>query len=59
MALRRLVTVPEKDRERMGLGYSKLWEEPLRGQVAGTTERSAAVRRIAGNHLETVNGFSV
>jgi len=51
--------VPEKDRERMGLGYSKLWEEPLRGQVAGTTERSAAVRRIAGNHLETVNGFSV
>ena len=43
----------------MGLGYSKLWEEPLRGLVAGTTERSAAVCQIAGNYLETVNGFAV
>jgi myo-inositol catabolism protein IolC len=36
-----------------------LWEEPLRGLIAGTTERSAAVRQIADHYLETVSGFVV
>ena len=46
--------MPEKDRERMGLGYSKPFY-----LIAGTTERSAAVRQIADHYLETVNGFAV
>jgi myo-inositol catabolism protein IolC len=35
-----------------------LWEEPLRGLIAGTTGRSAAVREIADHYLETVSGFA-
>jgi len=36
-----------------------LWEQPLRGLIAGTTERSTAVRQIADHYLETVRGFAV
>ncbi len=36
-----------------------LWEKPLRGLIAGTAERSAAVCQIADHYLETVNGFVV
>jgi hypothetical protein len=37
----------------MGLGYSKPFY-----LIAGTTERSAAVRQIADHYPETVNGFA-
>jgi 5-dehydro-2-deoxygluconokinase len=35
-----------------------LWEQPLRGMIAGTIGRSEAVDQIAARYLETVSGFA-
>ena len=35
-----------------------LWEQPLRGMIAGTIGRSEAVDQIAARYLETASGFA-